>query len=136
VPARRLFFFEGKLKMETELSKKLAEYPKGIAYLEGIYESNQMLRKTAEDAIAYYDAELDLSIANDPDLKNDIIRKATKVKNHNECGEYLELSGNLEKAQKAERESLILLEQTIREFSVLKLEMRMAIAQIQVSDHA
>jgi hemoglobin-like flavoprotein len=117
-------------KIESETRRKLlTEYPELIALLEKKYEIDQLSRKAAEDAIAYYDAELDLSIANNPDLKNEIARKATKIKTHNESGEYLELSGKLEAAQREERASLIALEQAKREFAVLKLEMKLAIAQ-------
>jgi hypothetical protein len=118
-----------KTMTKTETRKPLAEYPEWIAMLEQGYEINQLITKATEDAIAYYDAELDLSIANNPDLKNDIARKATKIKTHNESGEYLELSGKLEASQREERKSLIALEQAKREFAVLKLEMRLAIAQ-------
>ena len=115
----------------NSIIKTLHDYPGVIADTEDDYYHDKQARKAVEERIAYFDCELELDIATNTDLRNEQMRKAFKIKTQQESDEYLELQAELEKAEKREIKTLISLERHKREYSVLKLEKREAIARMQ-----
>jgi ribosomal protein L25 (general stress protein Ctc) len=109
--------------------KTLHDYPGIIAEIEDDYYHDKQNCKVIEEKISLFNAELQLLIALDPEFKNEQIRKAQFVKNQIESQEYRLLQTQLEKATKREYKTLIKLERHKREYSVLKLDMQMAIAR-------
>lgn len=112
----------------NSIIKSLSDYPGVIADIENDYLNDRQIRKTVEEKIALFNAELQLLIALDSQLKNEPTRKAQFVKNQIESPEYRQLQKELKKAERREQKTLISLERHKREYSVLKLEMQMAIA--------
>ena len=110
---------------------KLQEYPEVIAKAEEVLFTHQQVRKTVEERIALYNAELELDIAKTPELRNEGMRKAMKTKTQLESEEYLAMQAELEKAYTDEIKSSIAFDRFKREYSVLKLEKQEAIARMQ-----
>lgn len=106
----------------NSIIKRLQDYPEIIADLEEEYYQNQLDKRAVSEAIAFWNAQRELVIAEDSSLRNEAMRKAYKVKLQNESVDYINLMTKLRKAEARERRSLIRLERHKREFEVLKLE--------------
>lgn len=102
--------------------KTFYDYPAVIFDLEVIHYTSYTDRKATEQAIAVYEAGLDLEIADNPELRNESMRKAYKITTLAEDEEYQSLQAELEKLQRREKVDWFTLERHKREFEVLKLE--------------
>ncbi|MGL5941903.1 MAG: hypothetical protein ACRC2S_16310 [Waterburya sp.] len=117
--------------INTAVTEQLREYPMLIHQLESLYFDDLKDRRELEDRINLFNAELELEIANDSSLRNEQMRKAQKVISQKCSSEYQEMVEALETLEGRISRSLLLLECRKREFSVLKLEQKMAIARLQ-----
>ena len=108
--------------------KSLYDYPGVIADLEEDLLIDTEARKEAEENLAYWLAEQELAIAVDSEYRNEAMRKAAKVKLQQESPKYYELNQEVTRLTLREKRSQIRLDRHKREFSVLKLERKMAIA--------
>ena len=119
----------GYLQHTNSIYRGLSDYPECIAFEESELFHYQQDRKTVEERIALYEAELELDIYDNPDLKNEGMRKAFKKKTLLESQEYLEMQAELETLALRETKTAIRLDKYKREFSVLKLETQLKIAR-------
>ena len=114
----------------------LNEYPTAIAHLQGqILEFDQSLIGLTE-SVKIFEAEIDKAIAFDLNLKNDSQRKARRIELQQTDGDFYQASLLL-KQTKEKRELLAIeLELLRNNFSVLKLDKRFAIAQMELQSAA
>jgi hypothetical protein len=109
---------------------KLSQYPKAIASLEETLLQASLNVEIYGEHLSFMDAEIEIEIACDGDLKNDQMRKAKRLELQQQP-DYLDAKTRLKDA-KVQRERLsIELNQTRNEFSVAKLEARNAIANLE-----
>jgi chromosome segregation ATPase len=115
-------------KTQNNVKIKLNQYPEAIADLQRkLLKTDQRIRQLAE-SVAILTAAIERQIAFDVSLKNDSQRKARRVELMESDGDYISASIALKAAQDR-RESLLIELQLLRnQFSVLKLDMREAIA--------
>jgi hypothetical protein len=115
---------------------KLAEYPEAIARLQyQILDLDQRVISLAE-SVKVFEAEIDKQIAFDSTLKNDSQRKARRIELQQTDGDYYTASRQLLET-KSKRDLLqIQLSLVQNQFSVLKLEKREAIAQVEATTAA
>lgn len=115
---------------------KLADYPQAIAKLQRqILDLDQSLISLSE-SVKIFEAEIDKAIAFDASLKNDTQRKAQRIQMQQTDGDYYQ-SSLLLKQTKEKRDSLAIdLEFLRNQFSILKLEKREAIAQLEAQSVA
>ena len=114
--------------INTAVTEELREYPMLIHKLESEHFDYLREKRELEDRINLFNAELELETASDPTLRNEQMRKAQKVISQKCSREYQEMIEALETLEGKISRSLLLLECRKREFSVLKLEQKMAIA--------
>ncbi|HEY9628817.1 MAG TPA: hypothetical protein V6C84_16070 [Coleofasciculaceae cyanobacterium] len=108
----------------------LNEYPTQIAqHRTQLLEFAQKICK-ARSIIQLCDHHIDYAIATDPSLKNDIQRKAVRFEMQSEEA-YQTAASALQFLQDQQAQLEIFLEQIQSEFTVLKLEKRAAIAQLE-----
>lgn len=119
----------GYLPPHNCIAKGLRDYPGIIADLDRDYYDDQQARIAAEDRVAYFTAELELEIWNNPEYRNEVMRKAARTKQLQESSEYLGLESELEKAKNREFSSKVRLDRHRNEFAVQKLEYRNVIAK-------
>ena len=110
--------------------EKLKQYPKAIASVE-----EKLLKLNQEIAIenqliSFLDAELEKAIANDKELKNEQQRKTKRLELQQQP-DYLEVKRKLTQVKEERDRQLIQLNQLRSEFSVMKLEVRMQIANLE-----
>ena len=110
--------------------EKLKQYPKAIASVE-----EKLLKLNQEIAIenqliSFLDAELEKAIANDKELKNEQQRKTKRLELQQQP-DYLEVKRKLTEIKEERDRQLIQLNQLRSEFSVMKLEVRMQIANLE-----
>lgn len=117
--------------MSNSIIKQIYDYPELIAQLEREYYQDFKIKRKIEEKINLFNAELELEIANDSSLRNEGMRKAQKTISQQTNKQYQDLLAQLEKAEHREKVSLITLERYKREFSVLKLEAKNAIAKLE-----
>lgn len=79
------------------------------------------------------EAETERQIAFDDSLKNEVQRKAFRVKLQLEDREWLEATTNLKQLKRKRKELEIELEQVCNQFSLAKLAERRQIAELEVS---
>lgn len=110
----------------------LNEYPTAIAKLQrSILEFDQNLIGLVE-SVKIFEAEIDKEIAFDPLLKNDSQRKARRIELQQCDGDFYQATLLL-KQTKEKRDLLAIdLELLRNNFSVLKLDKREAIAQMEL----
>lgn len=113
-------------------SVKLNHYPDAIASLQRqLLAQDQKIRRLAQ-AVEQLTIEIDHQIAFDAELRNDTQRKAKRNQAMHSDG-YLALSQELHAAQDEKQQILIELELTRNKFTVIKLQMRDAIAIKELS---
>jgi hypothetical protein len=116
---------------------KLVDYPAAIAQQQrSLLREEQHVRRLQE-VLNRITAEVDTQIAFDPDLRNDAQRKARRIELM-KSSEYQKAVINLQMAQDRRAELEIDLNLLRNQFSVMKLEIRDAIAsrELQVLDAA
>lgn len=111
---------------------KLNDYPQAIATLQRqILDLDQDLIGLTE-TLSILGVELEKQIVSDPSLTNDTKRKARRLELQQSDIDYCKAANELRKAQ-VERERLDIDLQLLRnQFSVLKLEERRMIAQMEL----
>ncbi len=112
--------------------EKLKQYPKAIASVE-----EKLLRLNQEieiqnQLISFLDADIEKAIANDKDLKNEQQRKTKRLELQQQP-DYLEVRRKLTEIKEERDFNLIKLNQLRSEFSVMKLELRMQIANLEAA---
>ena len=111
---------------------KLADYPRFIADKQGqILRLDQNLR-TLRENVAFCLSAIDRAIAFDGALKNDSQRKAKRAELMESDPDYIKVLTELRKVEDIRAEMDIELQLLRNEFSLLKLERREAIAQIEL----
>ncbi len=110
--------------------KQLKQYPKAIASVE-----EKLLKLNQEIAIqnqliSFLDADLEQEIASNKELKNEQQRKTKRLELRQEP-DYLQFLAALAEATEKRDRAIIQLNLLRNQFSVAKLEMRQAIAQME-----
>lgn len=116
---------------------RLIDYPVAIAERQRhLLQTEQHIRRL-QDIVTRLTAEIDTAIAFDKDLKNDAQRKAKRLELMS-VPDYRRASANLQITQDERAEIEIDLSLLRNQFSVLKLQLREAIAsrELQVVDAA
>ncbi|MBF2002223.1 MAG: hypothetical protein IGS50_10430 [Synechococcales cyanobacterium C42_A2020_086] len=116
---------------------RLIDYPAAIAERQReLLQAEQHVRRL-QDILNRITAEIDTTIAFDSDLRNDAQRKAKRIEMM-QSAEYRKAVANLQMAQDRRAEIEIDLTLLRNQFSVLRLELREAIAsrELQVMDAA
>jgi hypothetical protein len=124
--------------METYMNtvpSNIKDFPAAIARTQNqILAEDRHVRNLQEDT-ANLTAQIDATIAFDQELKNDAQRKAMRLKLMN-CDEYQERLSDLQIAQDKRTSLQIQLELLRNEFSILKLEQRERIAEMELQSQA
>lgn len=106
-------------------------FPPTIAELErSLLKQNQVVREL-KDRLDIYDWQLDMSIAFDPELKNDLQRRVKRLELTVDDEVYQKMINELCKAIEAVRLVEIDLDLTKNQFTVVKLETRERIARME-----
>ncbi|MCU0524624.1 MAG: hypothetical protein MUF72_07340 [Elainella sp. Prado103] len=116
---------------------RLLDYPAAIAQKQReLLRSEQHIRRL-QDVLNRLVAEIDTSIAFDPELRNDAQRKAKRIE-FMKSPEYRKALSNLQIANDQRTELEIDLNLLRNQFSVLKLELRESLAtrELQMLDAA
>ena len=109
---------------------KLNEYPQAIADIElRIFHTTQDIEIQTE-RLSFLDGEIETAIAADKTLKNEQQRKTRRLELQQEP-DYLEAKSALKEAKRTRDGWNIKLNLLRNQFSVAKLELRMAIAQLE-----
>lgn len=107
----------------------LHEYPEAIANVQRqLLKADEKIRQFNE-SVGWAETAIDRQIAFDQSLKNDAQRKARKAELLQTDEVYIEAAIALKHAQDRRAELLIELERLRNWFSILKLEIKAAIAQ-------
>lgn len=107
-------------------------------YPDAIYRQQKKLHKierelqVKQDEIAVLDLEIELEIANDPDLRNETMRK-TKRSEMRQSQDYIDIKIEIDKINNSLAEGKIELEFIRNNFTVSKLNKREAIAALNQS---
>lgn len=112
--------------------EQLKQFPKTIAKIE-----KQLLKLNQEieiqhQLIGFLDADIEKVIADDKALKNDQQRKSKRLELQQQP-DYLEVKRKLTELKEKRDLTSIQLNQSRSEFSVMKLELRMQIANLEVA---
>lgn len=120
------------MKLFEIATMNLNEYPSAIAKLQAQLFSLELAIEETQATLKQIEAEIDLNIAFDKELRNDSQRKAARQQQLEEHLHYWEQQEILGQTR-AKRET-VLIELGLRknEFSVLKLEKREAIARLEL----
>jgi hypothetical protein len=110
---------------------ELNEYPRAIAALQqDLHHSSQQIRREREN-LAFCNNAIDRAIAFNSDLKNDTQRKAKRAELCEKDGDYIKASNELKRLEDLRGELEIDLQLLQATFSLLKLERRESIAQME-----
>jgi hypothetical protein len=112
--------------------EQLKQYPKAIASVE---EKLLHLNREVEiqtQLLGFLAGEIEKNIADDKSLKNDQHRKAKRLELQQQP-DYLQIWNSFKQAKEDRDCALIKLNQLRNEFSVMKLEVRMMVAQLEVA---
>ena len=112
--------------------EQLKQFPKTIATVE-----KRLLKLNREieiqhQLIGFLDVDIEKEIADDEALKNDQQRKSKRLELQQQP-DYLEVKRKLTELKEQRDLTLIRLNQLKNEFSVMKLELRMQIANLEVA---
>jgi len=117
--------------LTEHLNKPLGDFPVAIAECQHRQLKQTQHARHLKLSLSARNAEIDQTIAFDVDLKNDAQRKARKTELASE-DVYLDLCLDCQNASDKLTEIEIELEMLMNQFSVLKLEMRDAIARMEL----
>ncbi|MDY7022693.1 MAG: hypothetical protein SWJ54_15265 [Cyanobacteriota bacterium] len=109
----------------------LSDYPQAIANVQQELLKVQQRLRTAKETVAFCLSTIDRAIAFDRELKNDAQRKAKRKELLESDSDYIEASQSLSKLEDLQVELEIELGLLRNQFSVLKLDRRESIAQIE-----
>lgn len=111
---------------------KLSAYPAAIASLQHqILELDQQII-TLSESVALFASLIDKAIAFDTTLKNEAQRKAVKLERQQSDPDYYQAATVLKEAKQKREQLAIELGLLRNQFSIAKLEMRSAIASLEV----
>lgn len=110
---------------------KLSDYPNAIAEVQRQLLQVQQRLRTAKETVIFCLSTLDRAIAFSTELKNDAQRKAKRTELMESDSDYIEAQQALQRLEDLQAELEIELGLLRNQFSVLKLERREAIAQIE-----
>lgn len=115
-------------KTQPEANHQLKEFPQAIAQVQRqLLKTDQQLRQLSE-SVAILTAAIERQIAFDPTLKNDAQRKARRTELMESDRDYIAAANALKSVQDRRETLLIELQFLRNQFSVLKLDVRAAIA--------
>ncbi len=120
------------LSRHPTMIEQLKQYPKAIASVE---EKLLKLNREIEiqnQLISFFDADIEKTISDDKTLKNDQQRKSKRLELQQQP-DYLEIRRKLTELKEQRERNVIQLNQLRSEFSVMKLELRMQIANLEAA---
>ncbi len=120
------------LSRHPTMIEQLKQYPKAIASVEEkLLKLNQEI-EIQNQLISFFDADIEKTISDDKTLKNDQQRKSKRLELQQQP-DYLEIRRKLTELKEQRERNVIQLNQLRSEFSVMKLELRMQIANLEAA---
>jgi predicted GIY-YIG superfamily endonuclease len=124
------------IKQKEWKKMHLNEYPQAIADVQKHLNSARLKVRQLKESVAVFESEIEQAIAFNDTLKNDTQRKAKRQELTQTHSDLITYKTQLAKAEAVEVNLEIELQLLLNQFSVLKLERREAIAQLELQSRS